>query len=76
MKRAMSRLLVLALTAFGPYPVSMVGMPGERVSNMAPPTVCILALTCWLVGLVMLLRPVVTRWLARPRVWAAVTSVE
>jgi hypothetical protein len=66
---------LVALTAFGPYPTSMVGLPGERVSNMAPPTVCILALTCWLVGLVMLLRPVVTRWLARPRVWAAVVTL-
>jgi len=34
---------VIALSAFGPYPVSMVGMPGERVSNMAPPTVALLA---------------------------------
>ena len=66
---------LVALTAFGPYPTSMVGLPGERVSNMAPPTVCIVALTCWLVGLVMLARPVVTRWLARPRVWTAVVAM-
>ena len=66
---------LLALTAFGPYPVSMVGMPGERVSNMSPPTLCILALTCWLVGLVMLARPAVTRWLERPRVWTAVVAL-
>ncbi|MPY46704.1 acyltransferase family protein, partial [Streptomyces phyllanthi] len=25
------------LVAYGPYPLSMVGMPGEKVSNMAPP---------------------------------------
>ncbi|KAA6203442.1 acyltransferase, partial [Streptomyces parvus] len=25
-----------ALVVFGPYPLSMVGMPGEKVSNMAP----------------------------------------
>ena len=66
---------LLALTTFGPYPTSMVGMPGERISNMAPPTLCIVALTCWLVGLVMLARPFVTRWLARPRVWTAVVAL-
>jgi fucose 4-O-acetylase-like acetyltransferase len=66
---------LVGLTAYGPYPVSMVGMPGERISNMSPPTVCIVALTCWMVGLVMLLRPVVTRWLARPRVWTGVVAM-
>ncbi|HEU0132228.1 MAG TPA: acyltransferase [Mycobacteriales bacterium] len=66
---------LVGLTAFGPYPTSMVGMPGERISNMSPPTLCIVALTCWLVGLVMLARPAVTRWLARPRVWTAVVAL-
>jgi fucose 4-O-acetylase-like acetyltransferase len=66
---------LVALTAWGPYPTSMVGMPGERVSNMSPPTLCIVALTCWLVGVVMLVRPVVTRWLARPRVWTGVVTM-
>jgi hypothetical protein len=66
---------LVGLTAWGPYPTSMVGMPGERVSNMAPPTVCIVALTCWLVGLVVLARPFVTRWLERPRVWTAVVAL-
>jgi hypothetical protein len=66
---------LVGLTAFGPYPTSMVGLPGERVSNMSPPTLCIVALTCWLVGLVMLARPYVTRWLERPRVWTAVVAL-
>lgn len=66
---------LVALTTFGPYPTSMVGLPGERVSNMSPPTLCIVALTLWLVGLVMVARPYVTRWLARPRVWTAVVAL-
>jgi fucose 4-O-acetylase-like acetyltransferase len=66
---------LVVLTVWGPYPASMVGMPGERVSNMSPPTLCIVALTCWLVGLVMLARPWVTRWLERPRVWTAVVAL-
>lgn len=66
---------LVVLTTVGPYPTSMVGMPGERISNMSPPTLCIVALTCWLTGLVMVLRPWVTRWLARPRVWTAVVAL-
>lgn len=62
----------LALTGFGPYPVSMVGVPGEPVSNMSPPTLALLGHAVWLVGLVLLLRGPVSRWLDRPRVWAAV----
>jgi hypothetical protein len=63
---------LILLTAFAGYPGSMVGMPGAPVSNMNPPTVCILALTVWQVGLVMLARERVSAWLARPRAWAAV----
>jgi hypothetical protein len=65
---------LVALTTWGPYPSSMVGMPGEKVSNMAPPTLCILALTCWLVGLVMAVRGPVSRWLESVRVWRSVIA--
>lgn len=43
------------LVAYGPYPLSMVGMPGEKVSNMAPPTLALLCHGMWLVGAVQLL---------------------
>jgi hypothetical protein len=65
---------VLALTTVGPYPVSMVGMPGERVSNMSPPTVALLAHAAWLIGLVLLVRGPVSGWLRRPRVWRNVIT--
>ena len=65
---------VLALTTVGPYPVSMVGMPGERISNMSPPTVALLAHAVWLIGLVLLVREPVSRWLRRPRVWRNVIT--
>ncbi|WP_445395116.1 acyltransferase family protein [Streptomyces sp. LE64] len=61
-----------ALVALGPYPLSMVGMPGERISNMAPPTLALLCHGLWLIGAVELLRGPATRWLARPRVWRGV----
>ena len=62
------------LTASGAWPQSMVGLPGDRVSNMNPPSLCIVALTVWLVGLAMLVRDPVTRWLHRPRPWAMVVT--
>ncbi|MCX4964185.1 acyltransferase [Streptomyces sp. NBC_00654] len=63
-----------ALVALGPYPLSMVGMPGEKVSNMAPPTLALLCHGLWLVGAVELLRGPGTRLVARPRVWRTVVA--
>ncbi|MFC9311190.1 acyltransferase, partial [Streptomyces sp. NPDC057011] len=57
------------LVAYGPYPLSMVGMPGEKVSNMAPPTLALLCHGTWLVGAVQLAAGPATAWLRRPRVW-------
>jgi hypothetical protein len=62
------------LTTVGPYPTSMVGMPGEKVSNMSPPTLALAACAAWLIGLVLVLRGPVSRWLARPGVWRGVVT--
>jgi hypothetical protein len=66
--------MLLAVTV-GPYPTSMVGLPGEEVSNMAPPTAALLAQGIGICGLAVVLRPVMTGVLARARVWAAVVVV-
>ncbi len=66
-------LLVVAVTV-GPYPVSMVGLPGAKVSNMSPPTVCILLLTLVHVGIATALRPAGTRLLARRPWWTATVA--
>ncbi|MER7177575.1 acyltransferase family protein [Streptomyces mesophilus] len=63
-----------ALVAFGPYPLSMVGMPGEKVSNMAPPTFALLCHGLWLVGAVELVRRPAARWLRQPKVWRTVVA--
>jgi hypothetical protein len=65
---------LIALTNVGVYPRSMVGTDVERLSNMNPPTLCIVALACWLIGLAMLLRERANRWLARKRPWTAVIA--
>ncbi|GAA2797180.1 acyltransferase family protein [Streptomyces showdoensis] len=62
------------LVALGPYPLSMVGMPGEKVSNMAPPTLALLCHGLWLVGAVELLKGPGARLTARARVWRAVVA--
>ncbi|WP_327355511.1 acyltransferase family protein [Streptomyces sp. NBC_01304] len=63
-----------ALVTYGPYPLSMVGMPGERISNMAPPTFALLCHGLWLVGAVELVKGPATRWLERPKVWRGVVA--
>ncbi|MEV6245825.1 acyltransferase [Streptomyces sp. NPDC051742] len=63
-----------ALVALGPYPLSMVGMPGEKVSNMAPPTLALLCHGLWLVGAVELLKGPGARLVARAGVWRAVVA--
>lgn len=50
----------------GLYPGSMVGVPGER-SNMAPPSICIVALVAFQAGVAEILRPTMERRLQRPR---------
>ncbi|MFE9043259.1 acyltransferase [Streptomyces sp. NPDC007818] len=63
-----------ALVALGPYPLSMVGMPGEKVSNMAPPTLALLCHALWLVGAVELLKGPGMRFAARAGVWRTVVA--
>jgi len=57
------------------YPGSMVGVPGEKFSNMAPPTICILALLMFQAGVVLLLRPWVLHKLETSHRWATSSEV-
>lgn len=66
---------LVALTTVGPYPISMVGVPGAEVQNTSPPTVALLALAVAHTGLVLLLAGPLRRWLRRRRVWMAVIAV-
>jgi hypothetical protein len=59
---------LVALTLGAGYPVSMVGVPGQPRWNTDPPSLAIVALIVWLVGLTLLLRGPLTRlWRARER---------
>ena len=66
---------LVALTSFGLYPRSMVGVPGDRFSNMGPPTLVIGALLLLQIGLALLVRSRVIDRLTTSRRWAAVNEI-
>ena len=57
------------------YPLSMVGVPGEEVSNTLPPSLAMLALGAAQGGLLLAIEGAGRRWLARRAVWAAAILV-
>jgi len=65
---------LVALTNMGFYPRSQVGVPGERFSNMGPPTLTIVALTFLQVGLVLVVRPWVMERLESRERWRTAFS--
>lgn len=61
-------LFALAGLVFsGLYPGSMVGVPGDRLSNIGPPTFVIVALLTFQIGLAEVVRPATQRFLRRRR---------
>ncbi|WP_369175261.1 acyltransferase [Streptomyces sp. R28] len=61
-----------ALVAWAGYPASMVGVPGEGVSNLNPPTLAAVTFGVAQCGLALLLRGPLRRSMRRPLAWAAV----
>lgn len=61
--------------SIGHYPKSLLGTDVEPISNAYPPTVCFLLAGIWSIGAVMLLRPALVRWVARPGAWKATIFV-
>ena len=62
-------MLVLAsLVAWGPYPISMIGVPGEELQNTAPPSLALVAFAGAQAGLLLALAPSVNRALKASRV--------
>ena len=55
----------------GHYPRSMLGTDVEKVANTYPPTICFMLVGLWLIALVLLVRPALSRWLQRPGPWRA-----
>ncbi|MGA8113397.1 MAG: acyltransferase family protein [Actinocatenispora sp.] len=65
-----------ALTGLAGYPTSAVGVPGDGSwSNLDPPSLFAVALSAAQIGLFLLVRPWLARWLRHPSRWAPVAAV-
>jgi len=65
---AVGGIVALAVAvSVGPYPAAMVGVPGERVSNMAPPTFAVILLAVFQLGLLAACARPLERFAARHR---------
>jgi hypothetical protein len=56
-----SAVALALLILLGPYPVSMIGVPGQTVQNSDPPSTALLAFACAQAGLVIALAPALNR---------------
>lgn len=65
---------LVLLTNISVYSRSMVGVTGDGVSNNDPPSICLIALTIWLVSLAMLARERATGWLQSRSRWTFVVA--
>jgi hypothetical protein len=62
--------LLAVATSAGIYPASIGGVPGDKFSNMRPPTLVIVFLSLWQIGFVLLGAP----WFRRVLGWARIAA--
>jgi Acyltransferase family len=62
-----SAVALALLVSVGPYPISMIGVPGAAVDNTSPPNLALLALGCTQAGLALAAAPAVNRVLKSAR---------
>lgn len=58
-----------ALLQWGPYELSLVGIEGQRLPNMSPPSLLLAGHAIVLSALAIAAAPAINRWARRPRVW-------
>ena len=66
---------LIALVSLGPYPISMVSVRGDEISNSLPPTVTLLALGVCQSGLLLALEKPARRLLERGALWTATVLI-
>lgn len=66
---------LLLLTVVGPYPISMINVPGERPHNMSPPSLALLTLATAQLAMALLIGHRVERWLHRTRLWLVTVAI-
>ena len=67
--------VLILLTVYGPYPISLVGVPSQEFSNTTPPKLPLLALGITQIGLLLALEKPIRNWLSRRRVWTTTVLV-
>ena len=72
---AMGLAALVFLVTAGGYPVSMITVPGEAISNSRPPSLALLCLAVFHGGLVISLETPLRRWLKRPLPWTLTVLV-
>jgi len=66
---------LLLLVHIGPYPVSMIGVPGDPISTTTPPKVTLIALAIMQGGLLLAVQAPARRWLAGRVAWTATVAM-
>ena len=67
--------MTLGLVRFGPYPVAMVGLDTAQITNSYPPRVTLAFLGLFQAGAILLLEPILGRWMSRSGPWTAVVAI-
>jgi fucose 4-O-acetylase-like acetyltransferase len=69
-------LLLILLVSLGPYPVSMVNIPGQELQNQSPPSFALLVFACMQVNLVLMFSRPGQNWLTETQYpWIAVIGI-
>jgi hypothetical protein len=68
-------LALLLLVNMAPYPVAMIGVPEDPISNTTPPKVTLIALAIMQGGLLLALQAPARRWLAGRAAWTATVAI-
>jgi hypothetical protein len=66
--------LNLMLLWLGPYEVSLVGIAGQQLPNMTPPSALLAGHAIMMCAFAIAAAPAIARWAQRPRVWWLVAS--
>ncbi|MBB2993132.1 hypothetical protein FHR72_004639 [Mycolicibacterium iranicum] len=59
----------VALVAYGPYELSLVGIETQQLKNMSPPSLLLTGHAIMMCALAIAAAPAIARWARRPRVW-------
>jgi hypothetical protein len=72
---ALGFAVLLLLVHIGPYPVSMIGVPGDPISTTTPPKITLIALAIMQGGLLLAVQAPARRWLAGRTAWTATVAM-